>query len=79
MFKYGHNEVNEDNNKVIVALLAPTGLAAFNINGLTLHRFFKLPVQKSNNNCNNIKYSNDEIKILRDLMKNVKLFLIGIL
>ena len=28
----------------IVAILAPTGLAAFNVNGLTDHRFFKLPV-----------------------------------
>jgi len=28
----------------IVVVLAPTGIAAYNINGQTLHRFFKLPI-----------------------------------
>ena len=29
-----------------VVVLAPTGVAAFNINGETIHGFYKLPVQK---------------------------------
>jgi len=28
-----------------VAVLAPTGIAAYNVNGCTLHSFFSLPVQ----------------------------------
>lgn len=36
-----------ENDSLSVALMAPTGIAAFNINGSTIHRFFKLPVQHS--------------------------------
>jgi hypothetical protein len=65
--KYGKQTSSND---CIVALLAPTGLAAFNINGLTLHKFFKLPVQKSkNSSISNIKFSSSEIKIMKDLLK----------
>jgi hypothetical protein len=55
---------------------APTGLAAFNINRMTLHRFFKLPIQ--NSTYKNIKLSDEEIKIMRCILKDIKLFMIGI-
>ena len=30
----------------VVVVIAPTGLAAYNVRGFTAHRFFKLPVFK---------------------------------
>ena len=37
--------MNERNDQGwVVVVLAPTGLAAYNINGQTIHRFFKLPI-----------------------------------
>ena len=61
----------------LVAVLAPTGMAAYNINGITIHRFFKLPIHHSGNeafwelNPNNLK----EIRLKT---KNLKLIIIGI-
>ena len=31
--------------EVTVAVASPTGLAAFNVGGLTIHRLFQLPIQ----------------------------------
>jgi ATP-dependent DNA helicase PIF1 len=59
-----------------VVVTAPTGLAAYNVNGLTIHRVFKIPVQQGDRE----KYYDlldEDIKMLRFLMKNVRLIIIG--
>ena len=57
-------------------VLAPTGIAAINAGGVTLHSFFKLPfhpllpndVQYSVRNLRKtLKYNSEKIKILREL------------
>lgn len=57
-------------------ILAPTGIAAINAGGATLHSFFKLPfhpllpndVQYSPRNIRKtLKYNNEKIKIIREL------------
>ena len=35
----------EKNGEVICAVAAPTGLAAYIINGVTVHRLFQLPIE----------------------------------
>jgi predicted AAA+ superfamily ATPase len=58
-----------------VAVSAPTGIAAFNVNGLTLHRLLQLPVEHGHTS----KYtelSDQVLKVLRDKLKNVVLFII---
>ena len=59
-----------------LVILAPTGIAAINAGGQTLHSFFKLPFHPllpndSRYNVRNIrktlKYNNDLIKLLREL------------
>jgi hypothetical protein len=48
----------------VIVKLAPTGLAAYNINGQTLHRFLKFHIFKNNNE----KYwplSDSTLKIIR--------------
>ena len=58
-----------------VAILAPTGIAAVNINGITIHRSLMLPVEHGKTP----KYrplSDDALKITRDVMRNVTLVII---
>ncbi|XP_070517894.1 uncharacterized protein [Cardiocondyla obscurior] len=58
------------------ALTAPTGIAAFNIDGLTVHRLLQLPVERGQTP----KYkplSTHVLKVLRTELKNVVLFIIN--
>jgi ATP-dependent DNA helicase PIF1 len=68
----------EPNNEQgwIVAVIAPTGLAAYSVNGVTMHRFFKLPVA-NNTNDEYWKLSDKEIKVMRECIPNIKLIIIG--
>lgn len=44
---YSHLRENDDGSSMKVLLCAPTGRAAFNIGGMTLHGAFKLPVNQN--------------------------------
>lgn len=59
-----------------VVVVAPTGLAAYNINGLTIHRVFKLPVQQGDKE-RYYDLMDGDVKMLRHLMKNLRLIIIG--
>ncbi|XP_018362178.1 PREDICTED: ATP-dependent DNA helicase pif1-like [Trachymyrmex cornetzi] len=59
----------------MTALSAPTGIATFNIDGLTIHRMFQLPVTHEST----AKYthlSDMVLKTLRDKLKTIELFII---
>jgi len=60
----------------LVAVLAPTGLAAYNINGQTIHRFFKLPVFHVNSE-KHWPLNNNNLKLIRDLLPNLRVCIIG--
>ena len=58
-----------------MAVLAPTGIAAVNINGMTIHRPLMLSVEHGKAP----KYrplSDDALKIARDVMHNITLVII---
>lgn len=58
-----------------VAITAPTGIAAFNVNGLTVHRLLQLPVEHKQTP----KYkplSDEVLQVLRTDLKTVELFII---
>jgi hypothetical protein len=38
-----------DPNDIVVVVMVPTGLAAFNVNGSIIHKFFKIGVQHGAN------------------------------
>ncbi|XP_029170138.1 uncharacterized protein LOC114939871, partial [Nylanderia fulva] len=57
------------------AISAPTGIAAFNIDGLTIHRMFQLPVSHEST-PKYTQLSDMVLKTLRDKLKNVELFII---
>ena len=62
----------------IVAVLAPTGIAAYNIKGLTMHRFLKLPVFVGNQPEKYWKLNEENLKLIRTLIPNLRLIIIGI-
>ncbi|XP_067206958.1 uncharacterized protein [Linepithema humile] len=65
----------KQNLKKDTAVAAPTGIAAFNIDGLTVHRLLQLPVEHGNTP----KYkrlSDHVLKLLRAELKDVILFII---
>ncbi|XP_063978978.1 ATP-dependent DNA helicase PIF1-like [Diachasmimorpha longicaudata] len=57
------------------AVTAPTGIAAFHINGLTIHRYFQLPIEHGDTP----KYkqlSDNVLKLMREEMRDVELIII---
>ena len=61
----------------IVAVLAPTGIAAYNVNGITIHRFFHLPVFGNSDEDKHWDLSNDHLKEMRMILQHLKLIIIG--
>ena len=57
------------------ALMAPTGIAASNINGMTLHRLLHLPVQHGAVPAYS-PLSDENIHQVRSILKDVKLFIL---
>jgi hypothetical protein len=66
-------------NGWVVAVLAPTGIAAYNINGTTIHRFFKLPIFFTGQSDKHWPLSDANIKLMRELLPDLKLIIIGML
>lgn len=78
--KYIVNKLKQDNEKSEIqrpyVVLAPTGVAAVNVHGQTIHSFFKLPLgaflpQDEKYKLSNIKkcfsYNNDKIELIKHL------------
>ena len=61
----------------IVVVLAPTGLAAYNVNGLTIHRFFKLPVFGNSDYDRNWPLSDSILKVMRQILPHLRCIIIG--
>ena len=62
-------KIFQDNDSIIVA--APTGAAAHNVGGQTIHREFKIDVRKKNNN--NLSASSQQI-LLEKLKSTTVIF-----
>ena len=58
------------------ALAAPTGLAAFNIDGVTVHRLFQLPVEHDSKTSIYWPLPKESLKVMRNGFRNVKLIII---
>lgn len=62
---------------MVIAILGTTGIAAFNIKGLTIHKFLKLPIFHENNKHSAWSLNNNDIKAYRNILKNLKLIITG--
>lgn len=70
------NILYQNTDNLIVATLAPTGIAANNINGVTIHKFFKLIVMQ-NKQVKFFNLTKSAIKNFRSIYKNLALIIIG--
>ncbi|XP_074111642.1 uncharacterized protein LOC141535587 [Cotesia typhae] len=73
-----YHEYNEEIEKELnqeTVVTAPTSIAAFNINGLTIHRVFQLPVEHGFT-PSYTQLSDNVLKALRDQLQNTMLFII---
>jgi ATP-dependent DNA helicase PIF1 len=59
-----------------VVVLAPTGLAAYMVNGQTLNRFLKLPVFGNSDEDKHWPLSDQNLRDMRALIPNLKLIII---
>ena len=68
-------KVNKDS--IRCALAAPTGLAAFNIDGVTVHRLFQLPIEHDSKTSTYWPLPKESLKIMRNGFRHVKLIVIN--
>ena len=64
-----------DDKCVPVVIAAPTGLAAYSIGGVTIHRLLMLPVEHGNT-ARYEKLNTENLKILRNALHGVKLIIL---
>ena len=61
---------------LVCAIAAPTGLAAFNVGGTTIHRLFQLPIEHSAKTASYWSLPKSSQKVMKTTLYNVKLFII---
>ena len=61
---------------LLCAVAAPTGLAAFNVGGITIHRLFQLPIEHASKASSYWSLSKLSQKVIRATLSDVKLFII---
>ena len=61
---------------VTVAVAAPTGLAAFNVGGLTIHRLFQLPIEHEGKTAEYWSLSKASQKVIKSKLRSVKLIIV---
>ena len=62
--------------EVTVSVAAPTGLAAFNVGGLTIHRLFQLPIEHEGKTAEYWSLSKVSQKVMKTKLRNVKLIVV---
>ena len=63
-------------NDLTCAVAAPTGLAAFNVGGITIHRLFQLPVEHEGKTAGYWSLPKPSQKLLKSSLSKVKMFII---
>ena len=62
--------------EVIMALTAPTGLAAFSVGGLTIHKLFQLPIEHEGTTADCWSLSKASRKVMKTKLRSVKLIVV---
>ena len=57
-------------------IAAPTGLAAFNVGGITIHRLFQLPVEHEGKSATYWSLPKPSQKVMKNTLRHVKIFII---
>ena len=62
--------------EITVAVAAPTGLAAFNVGGLTIYRLFQLPIEHEGKTAEYWSLSKASQKVMKTKLHSVKLIIV---
>ena len=62
--------------KLTCAITAPTGLAAFNVGGVTVHRLFQLPIEHEGRTVGYWSLSKESQKTLSTSLRHVNVFIV---
>ena len=60
----------------VCAVTAPTGLAAFNVGGVTIHRLLQLPIEHEGRAAGYWKLGKDTLKVMRASLSHLRLLII---
>ena len=66
----------EETRSTLCAVTAPTGLAAFNVGGVTIHRLLQLPIEHEGRGAGYWKLAKETLKIMRTSLSKLKLLII---
>ena len=67
---------DDTSNDTICAVAAPTGLAAYNVGGVTVHRLFQLPIEHEGKTAGYWSLSKVAQKVMRTNLRSLKLIII---
>ena len=67
---------HDQSHSLLRAVTAPTGLAAFNVGGVTIHRLLQLPIEHEGRTAGYWKLGKDAIKVMRRSLSNLRLLII---
>jgi hypothetical protein len=70
--KVWHN----DKDSLLCAVSAPTGLAAFNVGGVTIHRLLQLPIEHEGRAAGYWRLGKDSLKIMRSSLSKLRVLII---
>uniref|UniRef100_A0A1X7UNS0 ATP-dependent DNA helicase n=1 Tax=Amphimedon queenslandica TaxID=400682 RepID=A0A1X7UNS0_AMPQE len=63
-------------SEIMCAIVAPTGIAAFNVGGLTIHRLFQLPIEHEGKTAGYWALSKEAQKRIKMTLKNLKIIIV---
>ena len=66
----------EETRSTLCAVTAPTGLAAFNVGGVTIHRLLQLPIEHEGRGAGYWKLPKETLKVMRMSLSKPKLLII---
>ena len=62
--------------EIMCAIVAPTGIAAFNVGGLTIHRLFQLPIEHEGKTAGYWALNKEAQKRIKMTLKNLKIIIV---
>ena len=65
-----------ETQSTLCAVTAPTGLAAFNVGGVTIHRLLQLPIEHESRGAGYWKLAKEALKVMRASLSNLKVLII---
>ena len=63
-------------DSLLCAVTAPTGLAAFNIGGVTIHRLLQLPIEHEGKTTGYWRLGRDALKVMHNSLSQLRLLII---